>query len=540
MRWRAAHCVRLLIGLGCVEELQALHDYATGEMSHAAFVDARLPFYDKHALQWLLVALARAAQNPVGRQSMDPFVPLLRRVLFRDPPHVVMQASAKVALTELVSAGSVTLTAEEQAVCERMNIPIGSVRTRWSDRVAGRTGVGGFAGAGTDGVGRDQQPVTFKFFFDFAEYWCEPLAKAFGLSGDDIERRAAEMVAGRWKIRSGQKLPDPRRTAGLYQNQNTYIHKYEWPEVEDLRFYIAVHALWTVAGDLLASHPVHHDEDHDKDLFTQWLGEFLISRDDDRWLADRRDPSPDSAFADENGSVGPDWIWRLGSRHFAERLLLEEGWVTVWEYSDDMTYEAEQEVRVHSALVAPGRARALVLALQTAPSYMGFRLPHALDDDYQSDVDGFELTGWIATPHQSDGADTRDPLAVAVRYPPAHPSEDIVRMLGIATDADMRTWTRDGRTVLRSRVWDDTSDIGQGRQRGFSGHRLQIRRDFLPELLQATGRSLIVEVMIHRTHDRLKLSHTPAWRHDDDDSLPLLERSFKIYLFDESGGCGEL
>ncbi|MER7114073.1 hypothetical protein ABT332_06235 [Saccharomonospora azurea] len=541
VRWRAAHCVRLMIGLGCIEELQALHDYATGELSHTAFTDARLPFYDKHALQWLLVALARAAQDPAGHESMCLFFPLLKRVLFCDAPHVVMQANAKAALTEMVSAGTVTLTAQEQAVCQRVNTPIGYIRTQWADRLAGSTGVRGLGGEETyNTVEPDQQPEALEFFLDFNQYWCEPLAEVFGLSADDVERRAADVVTERWGTRSGREEPDPRHTLGVYQHRRTYVYKDEWPEAEDLRFYIAVHALWTVAGDLLASYPVRHDEEDVKDSFSQWLGQFLISRDDGRWLADRRDPSPDSVFADENRAVEPDWIWRLGSHHFTQRLLLDDDWVTVWEYSDDATYEAEQEVRVHSALATPERARALVMALQTAPSYMAFRIPHACDDDYQYDVDGFELTGWIVVPHEPDGADTYDPFAGAVRYPPVHPSEDIVRMLGVTTDADMRAWTRDGRTALRSKVWDNTSDTGQGRWRGLRGQRLQIQRDFLQDLLQASERSLIVEVMINRTHQRLKQSHIPAWRHDDDDSLPILERSFKIYVFDESGGCEEL
>ncbi len=151
---------------------------------------------------------------------------------------------------------------------------------------------------------------------------------------------------------------------------------------------------------------------------------------------------------------------------------------------------------------------------------MAFRIPHARDDDYQYNLDGFELTGWIVDPQPLDGADTHDPFAAAVRYPPTHPSEDIVRMLGVTPDADMRAWARGGRPVLRSRVWNDTSDAGQGRLRGRRGQRLQIRRDLLQELLHATGRSLIVEVMIDRTHQRLKQSHTPVWRHHDDDSLP--------------------
>lgn len=534
MRWRAAHSVRLLIGLHCIEELQALCDLAAGSLSHAAFIDARLPFYDRHALQWLLFALARAAQEPTGHGAINLFVPLLKRVLFHDPPHVVMQSSAKAALIALDDANPNVLNAEERATCERSTLPIELIRTKRSDRR--KTSPGRRSRVGTATRNSD----AFRFFMDFNEHWCEPLGEAFGLSGDEVESLASDVVVERWKFGADSVSSDPRSALGLYQNRRSFVHKSEWPEIEDLRFYMAAHALWAVAGDLVATNAIYHDEDDDKDLFRQWVERFLLSRHDGRWLADRRDPSPDSVFADEDQAVGTDWIWQLCSQDFGQRLLVDDGWVTVREFSYDTTYEAQQEVRVYSALATPDRARALVLALQTSPSYGAFRVPDADDDDYQYDVAGFELTGWLVSPYSSDGCDAHDPLAADVRYPPAHPAEDIVRLLDIAPDVDMRGWDRGGSTVIRSKVWDDTVNSGGGRQRGLQGQRLQIQRDILHEMLQLTQKSLIVEVMIQRTHERLKQSYTPAREHNDDETLPYLEQSFKVFLFDGAGRCEEL
>jgi len=242
-----------------------------------------------------------------------------------------------------------------------------------------------------------------------------------------------------------------------------------------------------------------------------------------------RDDSPDA-----------DWVWRLNSRHFSERLLASDGWVTVWESSDDTGYEAEQRVLIRSALATPARARTLVLALQTAPSYMGYRLPDANDSDYQFDVEGFQLTGWIVDPDRYEGMDSKDPLAAGIKYPPYRPSDEFVDLLGLEPDADMREWARADDVALRSTSWGDTSATSADRVTGTQGQRLEIRREALQELLALAGRSMIVEVMIDRTHKNHRQSYSVRSDQDDDESLPPLERSYKIYLFDDSGGCGEL
>jgi hypothetical protein len=171
---------------------------------------------------------------------------------------------------------------------------------------------------------------------------------------------------------------------------------------------------------------------------------------------------------------------------------------------------------------------------------MGYRIPDANDSDYQFDVPGFQLTGWIVDPDGHEGMDSKDPLAAGIKYPPYMPSDEVIDLLRLEPDADMREWTRAGGVALRSTCWDDTSATSSDRVTGTQGRRLAIQRDALQELLDLAGRSLIVEVMIDRTHKDHEQSYTIGSRQDDDESLPPSERSYKIYLFDDSGGCGEL
>jgi hypothetical protein len=212
----------------------------------------------------------------------------------------------------------------------------------------------------------------------------------------------------------------------------------------------------------------------------------------------------------------------------------------VWEQSSDNTYRAGQEVAIRSALASSARARALVLALQTAPSYMAYRIPTADDEDYQYSAEGFELSGWVTQRHGGEGQDSRDPLAATVTYPPPQPSEAVVRLLGLVPDPDMRVWTRDGEPALRTSVWNDTKESGQGRVTGTHGYRLEIRHQDLLDLVAATDQSMIIEVMIDRTHEKHKRQYHGLRSDDDDDSFAFPEQSYKVYLFDAAGGCGEL
>jgi hypothetical protein len=389
-RWRAAHTVRLLIGLGCSEELDALAHLASGTLDPAPFVDAHLPFYDKHALLWLLLALARAAHDPTPVTELEMFIPLLERVAFVDPPHVLLRAMAASALLGLAKAGFAAVTVETAERARMVNTPTAVLpiprRTR---RTAKRTASLQREGTDTDVVDQTDGPDEtdsddaigeiaeaddpesdniVRFFWDFTDHWCDDVADAFGLRNEDVARMASQVVIDQWRFTHDDgHIDDPRHTRSLYQGHKTQTYKSSWPEVEDLDFYLATHALWTVAGTLVDSCPVYRDPSEDVDEFTQWLRRLLPTRDDGRWLADRRDPSPPSMFTSQNASVDTDWMWRLNRSHFTERLL-DSNWITVWEHSSDTGRRARQDVTVRSALVSPDRARALLLALQTRAS----------------------------------------------------------------------------------------------------------------------------------------------------------------------------
>jgi hypothetical protein len=558
-RWRAAHAVKLLVALGCAEELDAIRDFATGQLPISAFTDQRLVFYEMHALQWLLYALARAATEPNCGSELVRFVPLFRSVLFDRAPHAVMLKSAKDALLALHGSGTLEVDDADLETIRRTGTPIGvdevSRMRRHSNGGASlepkpakpanseTIADSGFeSNEGSHTIEPDEPVRTrFHFFMDFRQYWCDRLGEPFGVAGQSIEQLADEVLVDRWNLAYRGKFDeDARHNLRLFAEER-HSYKSEWPKEEDLNFYLSTHALYEVAGHLLKHLTVYKESEDDEDEYYEWLRSHVPTRDDGRWLADRRDAPPSQSASndvdDSNAGSGSDeWIYQVTRDQFTRYLFPDSDWVTVWGYSSRRGLERSESIWIRSALVTPATARALLVALQTAPSVRAFRLPDQRDEEYQYSVDGYELTGWIEDRELPGGRDSDDPHAASIRYPPAHPSEQISTELDLVPDEDMRTWSRNGRTAARSTVWNEP-DIRYQRNTGTQGDRLDITRGDLTSMLKLTGHNLIVEVMIDR-----KVEDKPygARKENQDDHFQYLEPYCKFYLFDESGRCFDL
>ncbi|BCW48101.1 hypothetical protein StoSoilB13_04430 [Arthrobacter sp. StoSoilB13] len=237
------------------------------------------------------------------------------------------------------------------------------------------------------------------------------------------------MLIDRWAISSrGRVEDDIRHTLKLYP-RNSYASRGEWPEEEDLDFYLAVQGLYEVAGLLLRSRPVilRYDEDDEagESEFTRFLKWHTLTRDDGRWLSDRRDPSPPNARIDRDdpmglgtASYGPTWANQIESHRFKEELFPSPDQVVVSGFRSADHYSRNERVSMHSALVTPTTAPALLRALQTSPDKHAYRIPDTGDDTFSSTVPGFELTGWIEDHGVDYGLDRLDPYARSIDFPP--------------------------------------------------------------------------------------------------------------------------
>ncbi|TDC47087.1 hypothetical protein E1212_25215 [Jiangella ureilytica] len=588
-RWQAAHCVHLALTLGHTDIASRLLDLANGRRSPEPFLDHRLEFYARHARQWLLFGISRATTDPSALATAALFRDLLTQTV-TGTPHAVNTPLARDSLLRLHASGAITLDPAEKERTERAGKPVGAVRhdwhadleelTRLSQLVAPSKMVSSLSqestlstsgpvdsgprvyevshGTSTDteaatdteiGTDDETEDDRFSFFLDFRQYWCDPLGDAFGLSERSIERLVTEMLIDHWTVPSrGRTEDDARHTLDLYPRSN-YPHKSDWPDEEDLDFYLAIQALCEVAGALLQHRPVvqRHDEDEETgdSEYTRFIQRHIPSRTDGRWLSDRRDPAPANAVIEPRSRSGlsstdhdPHWTYRITSNRFREELFPSPTQIVIWGFRQVQHYSRSETVSVHSALVTPDTAPALLRALQTAPDKRAYRIPDTTDEEYSSSVPGFELTGWIE-PHGYDhGRDRQDPYAGTIDFPPRRPTAAWPALKSLIADPDYRLW-RDGTdVVIVSAAWDDHTDERQ--TTGSSGDTLTADRVWLASTLSKLNRSLIVEVEIQRRLD--DTSHRIARRADDeydDDRFRYLPPYTKYFLIDNAGEVHE-
>lgn len=575
-RWQAAHSVHLALILGHTGVVSRLLDLAFGRSDPSPFRDGRLEFYEKHAHQWLLFGINRATAESAGLAAAARCEDLLKKAV-TGTPHAVNTPLARDSLLRLHAAGLITLDSTEKERIEQAGRPIGTKRHDWHatlEELSSQNELPMHTGTDKTRRGDSERPASglpkaipptvgantvsgttpdedtdderFSFFFDFRQYWCNPLGDAFGISEGSIEGLVAEVLIDHWDVPStGRAEEDNRHTLNLYP-QNTYPHKDEWPEEEDLDFYLAIQGLCEVAGFLLQNLPVvqRYDEDEatGESEYTRFLQYQLPSRDDGRWLSDRRDPAPEYAHLETRdpsglGTGGRDheWIYRITSGRFNKELLPSPEQVVVWGSRNVQHYSQNETVSIHSALVTPSTAPALLKALQTSPDKHAYRIPDTTDNEFSSTVPGFELTGWIQPHGHVHGRDRQDPYAKSVDYPPIRPTNTLPPFAALVGDADLRLWRDAGNVVIEQTTWDNFVDERQ--TNGSSGNTLVANRAWLAGALNKLDRWLLLEVEIKRRSDD---SQSRSSGHVDyDDHFRYLLPYTKYFLIDTAGEIHE-
>ena len=526
-RWRAAHAVLLLTRLGCNDELDALARFASGAGAVTPFVDSRFPFYSLHARMWLLLALARAAQEP-NAVMLTGFTAWLTDII-RGPHHAANQVLAHRTLAELQECHLITLD------CADADVLTARVVADWVslDYEEQRARPNPLAQDEED----EDEAAEFErrwFFLDFEPYWCHNVGEIFGSTEKDIARRATQVATkfGGYEVFAAKK--DPRADAGVYDQERSYPDHGSWPGQDNLSFYMAVHALLTVGAELAETETAYKEPESAEDSYTSWLARFLPKRPDGRWLADRRDPAPapapETALAAQVSKA--DWPWTLSKGDFEKVAGLGRDWVTADANIHSAHDELSEDATVDSALVPHTTARSLLVALQTSPAGLrSIKMPTTDDHHDRPDKHPFELIPWIETAELHYGMDERDERGGGIRFPPAGPGKDIITRFSLTTDEDHRAWFHGSVPVFRSTVWSNMSQHTRDRETGTRGEQLEVHREFLKTILQELDMTLVLRVGLRRE------TYRPYYerRKEKGDEFDWLEWSGKFYLINPAG-----
>ena len=350
VRWEAAHTVVGVCALDRTKVLGHLMNLADAGVG-GPFVDARLPFYGLHAFQWLLIACARAAtEHPA---SLAPFASRFVDWALCDQPHVMIRQFAARTALALQRQGFFPSDdrLEQRLKCVNATTPT-IVESNFPGRVSSER--------------QDDDKDRFYFYMDIGPYWYKPLGRVFGLSQNRIETEALGVIRKELHRPADDRTwrEDERRRRDLYDRDRygqdgTYASHGSYPDADDNEFYLSYHAMMIVAGRLLATTPTHRDDRcKTPEKFKEWLSQHDLTRDDGRWLADRRDPPPLERPAWLHRKKGDAGYGAVSLEDF-KKVLLERDLLNVWGQWSTADQATRRSVRVRSALVSRGQVARL-------------------------------------------------------------------------------------------------------------------------------------------------------------------------------------
>ena len=253
----------------------------------------------------------------------------------------------------------------------------------------------------------------------------------------------------------------------------------------------------TVAGTLLDTRPLHQREDYESNL-TEWLKRHWLTRDDGRWLFDRRDARPsDVLVRHSEPEAASTWPHSVEKIDFDRVLRHGEGRFVLFGHWSSGTGSLEETVAVNSALVSPETGLALTRALQTMPTPYGYSLPVAGDSN-EIDESSFQLRGWVDEETDSRRLDEFDGWGGKIRHPGIAPCQHVVELLQLRPDSERRQWFRGPELEMVSETWGTFHEADEEPSTSHEGRRLLVSTSLALDMLARLGMSLIVEVRINR------------------------------------------
>lgn len=523
VRWQAAHCVRRLAEAGCECEIDALIEWMNRDCVNA-FGSHVFPFYNLHARLYLLIALARIAIDSPEKLRRHHSV-FAHHAVYGLPHALIQKFAAEIALSiEAAFPGtyddSVTEKLREVGLSQMPVKEIDGYRnnfeeTPWHIR------------------GEVDRNLKLHFGWDFDRYWFEPLGRVFGISGNQVEELAREVVLKEWGVVISDR--DPRSSLwNSYSSERETWHSHgSYPHTDDYSFYISYHAMLTVAAKLLLEMPVIHEYNWCDDEWNDWLQRHTLTRSDGRWLADRRDPAPLERRSWLLEKTTENWRQELKPDDFLDCLLTQRNgktWLNVCGPWSDNDNQRQENIYIASALVSQDTSQSLLNALSSCLNPHDFKLPAYQEEGMEFNESPFELQGWICRSSENEGIDVADPHAGKINYPPYKIADSIVERLGLSVDLEQRNWymPNTAEESLVCELWN-LSEKENREDSPRHGKRMIASLEFLKVLCSTLERQLIIEVQIER-----RFCRSSYYSRSDDDGGYSPPNS-KLYILSADG-----
>lgn len=490
-RWNAAHCVRKLAELNCTDVLDALIRWLMYDKVDA-FGCRQFPFYNLHARQYLLIALARESleQPELLKKHSEVF---FKYAL--SEPHILIQKYASEIAINIEKAFPGTYTVEVFAMISN----VGKIAFEIEEKEYGyRTN------SYWHDKGEIDTSIDYNFGWDFERYWYEPLGEVFGLPTKQIENLSANIIIHEWGINNSDgynKDPRVRLWNQSYDERETWHDHGSYPRTDNWDFYLSYHAMLVTAAKLIEKMPVIKARDWYENEWEEWLSRHVLTSNKGKWISDYRGALPLKRPKWITEEKNDEWKDNISEDNFINCLRLnddKELWINVEGRWHEKHNERTEKCSISSALVAKETSESLLRALSTCSDPYDYKLPYYKEDRMEIENGIFVLKGWIDEHLNSLRLDEADPYANNIAYPPYSLGEDIIKCFGLVSN-EGRLWYIDdpNEILLICEIWSSYRQ-DRNEESDQSGIKLKASLSFLKYLCKTLDCYVILDVGISR------------------------------------------
>ncbi|WP_430816296.1 hypothetical protein [Carboxylicivirga sp. RSCT41] len=491
-RWCAAHCVRKLSELNCCQIIDSLMNWLISEDA-GAFGYKEYPFYHLHAKVYLLIALARISitKPNILKDYKDIIIDLAL-----NKEHLLINIYAAKIIINLSNSFPSLINNENLLEVKKVGksqFPIEDrehfykTKSYWHKK------------------GVVNQELEFHFSWDFDHYWFEPLGEVFGISSEQVQELATKVLLTEWNIKTtGGYNNDPR--VNLWNRstrQNDTYHSHGgYPKSDNLDFYYSYHSMMAVAAKLLSKMPIIQRNDWYEDVWKEWLNRHILTRSDDKWLADARGAVPLQRPEWINQNNSESWKSDITEDDFMRILIdknQEENWINIHGGWHEIDNERTENYYINTALVSQETSDSLLNALSTCKDPYDYKLPYYNEERAEVDFGSFKLKGWIKNCEISKRLDDMDPHANEIYYPPYDISDNLKNMYSLHPCDEGKIWFSKAleKTVLICDIWSSYKAYNED-EPPQKGIKLKASLSFLQILCKRLNCEVIFKVSIKR------------------------------------------
>lgn len=486
IRWRAAHCVTNF----CLENnhtvIQVLQRCYQGETIQA-FMSPGYPFYEYHAKQYFLIALAK-----VAREDKEKIV--VPQNFFEgiatNEEHILLK---KYALDILLK-----LDHSKYSQLQRY------IQSSFKSKK-----VSGYAEKYSDSPwhiqGAINKEINFVFFPDYKEHWLKYLGDVFGINKNQMEDLAKEIVA-RIRINdfNGHAECDPRQHIWQRRGLEYMPYKSEFPEGDTYGFYLAYHSLMILANKLLKQLPVIYQWDDEKP-WQEWIDRFGLTLSNGCWLSDRRDAIPHFFFSEKvlsRSCDSADWL----NIPLAKLLCggAENGFVSICGDWHVRSHENSLHCKIESVLIDVDNEESLLQILQNAENPYEYWFPYYSEDPSltKTHIGNYSLEGFVQSCAAGNpyGSDSFDLHGGKISYTHYQLDDELTNIFKLVPDENMRYWYLPNEKIAFSNIiWSSGPERGtRDKDPLKQGELVNISLGLLKDICKTKKKHILTQVILKK------------------------------------------